>query len=599
MLTKLSLNGIKSRFKEYVVLFSGLIMASAIFYMFEALATNKSFVKANSIISMASIVFQFGSVLLGIIAFVYVLYANTFLMSMRQRDYGTFMMLGAKRHKISQLIFAETFLIGFGSTVIGILIGTGLTAGLSGLLLKQMDITVAHFHAFYLPAVGVTMLFFAVLFLLAALLNCRKLLKTPLLQLLHDDKQPTRVQKAGRGQVIKSILGLVLVAIGYYAMAHLEQLQINAIPIALVTIVFGTYFLFDAVFISLLQLLKRNPTFAFHRLNDFTLAQLNFRIRSYTKVLSMVAILFAMALGAITVGIGYQREIPLVTKTVSAYDVLVQNPTAQEKKLLNQMKLSQDLTLSYKTDAKNVYFDQNDLDAQTVETMYHAKNQYNQTHVQSTTTAELQKNPGLLSEFAGAVNSNKMPQIVSHAQFQKMTAPTETVRAVHSQNFNQSLPTLKQIQKLQVAQLPAGMNAFQMGGRLSSYQTAKALFGGMEFMGLFLGIAFLAMLASCLMFKILSGAANDKQRYQMLAKIGTRRSWLQHSIRVEILTLFALPGIAGIIHVLFGLQMFTLIMDAPYADLWIPFSLFIVLYALYYILTVVLYQRIVLPKQHD
>lgn len=32
-------------------------------------------------------------------------------------------------------------------------------------------------------------------------------------------------------------------------------------------------------------------------------------------------------------------------------------------------------------------------------------------------------------------------------------------------------------------------------------------------MGFFLGIAFLAMMASCLMFKILSGATRDKDRY--------------------------------------------------------------------------------------
>ena len=41
MLWKLSLTGIKSRFKDYLVLFSGLTFASAIFYMFMTLATNQ------------------------------------------------------------------------------------------------------------------------------------------------------------------------------------------------------------------------------------------------------------------------------------------------------------------------------------------------------------------------------------------------------------------------------------------------------------------------------------------------------------------------------------------------------------------------------
>ena len=122
------------------------------------------------------------------------------------------------------------------------------------------------------------------------------------------------------------------------------------------------------------------------------------------------------------------------------------------------------------------------------------------------------------------------------------------------------------------------------------------MFSGLEFMGFFLGIAFLAMLASCLMFKILSGAASDVKRYTMLAKIGTRHNLLQQSIAKEIGVLFLLPGIVGVIHVLFGLQLFKLIMIDPYNDLWIPFSIFIILYAIYYLLTTWLYKGIVLKE---
>ena len=43
MLRKLALGGIRSRFRDYAVLFSGLVIASAVFYMFMALATNTKF----------------------------------------------------------------------------------------------------------------------------------------------------------------------------------------------------------------------------------------------------------------------------------------------------------------------------------------------------------------------------------------------------------------------------------------------------------------------------------------------------------------------------------------------------------------------------
>ena len=95
MLWKLSLTGIKSRFKDYLVLFSGLTFASASFYMFMTLATNPAFLKGSLSISFKTtqIVFSFGMALLSIITFVYIVYANSFLLSMRQKDYGMYMML--------------------------------------------------------------------------------------------------------------------------------------------------------------------------------------------------------------------------------------------------------------------------------------------------------------------------------------------------------------------------------------------------------------------------------------------------------------------------------------------------------------------------
>jgi putative ABC transport system permease protein len=66
------------------------------------------------------------------------------------------------------------------------------------------------------------------------------------------------------------------------------------------------------------------------------------------------------------------------------------------------------------------------------------------------------------------------------------------------------------------------------------------------------------MLVSCLMFKILSGAAIDQSRYQILRKIGAKVHVMQQSIGIEIGVLFVLPAFLGIIHVLFGLRMFGL-----------------------------------------
>lgn len=147
MLLKLSLTGIKGRLRDYVVLFSGLVVASGIFYMFEGLATNEAFLKNNSMINSVVMIFHLGTVLLSIITFVYILYANSFLMSMRQKDYAMFMMLGAKGRKIAQLIFIETFVVGVGATLVGVILGIGLSGVVQQLLVKQLEIKITHFMA--------------------------------------------------------------------------------------------------------------------------------------------------------------------------------------------------------------------------------------------------------------------------------------------------------------------------------------------------------------------------------------------------------------------------------------------------------------------
>jgi len=165
-------------------------------------------------------------------------------------------------------------------------------------------------------------------------------------------------------------------------------------------------------------------------------------------------------------------------------------------------------------------------------------------------------------------------------------------------NFDQDYPTILKLQKQQLKENSA-YEYIYTSSKAGSYQLIKNFSSGFEFMGFFLGIAFLTMLASTLMFKVLSGAASDKVRYQMLFEIGTRVKVLRQSIRNEIGVLFLLPGILGVIDVLFGLRLFKLLLPHPYQNLWIPFTIFIVLYLIYYLLTVKLYEKIVLVREQN
>ena len=208
MIWKLSLTGIKSRFKDYTVLFSGLVVASTIFYMFLSLAINPGFMSkdVNAPGQYLSFIFGFGIVLLAIITFVYLVYANSFLLSMRQHDYGMFMMLGAKSSKLGLLIFCETLLTGILAAILGIIVGLGLTALVSKLLISSLDLHITHFQIILPNAILWTLIFFVVVFFLAALRNVHKLVRSKVIDLLLESQKPIKIASTTRKPFLRLIL---------------------------------------------------------------------------------------------------------------------------------------------------------------------------------------------------------------------------------------------------------------------------------------------------------------------------------------------------------------------------------------------------------
>ncbi|PAB55357.1 ABC transporter [Lactobacillus johnsonii] len=621
MLWKLSLTGIKSRFKDYLVLFSGLTFASAIFYMFMTLATNPAFLKGSLSIAfkITQIVFSFGIALLSIITFVYIVYANSFLLSMRQKDYGMYMMLGARTSKIGRLIFAETLVVGLLATLLGTVLGVGLTQGVSSVLISQLGLQIHKFVGFYLPALLWTIAFFAILFFLAAFWNRHKLVKSNVINLLHEDQKPVKLHRNKLWKFIEAILGIALLAIGYWAMMHAAKLGTKTIPIAFFTIVFGSYFTFDSFFTAIIDLLRKNLAYKYKKLLSFTLGQLKFRLSDYTRILSTVSLLFALALGAITVGLNFNNMTEQSMQS-TYYDVVLYG---HNKKVDNQLKkvsvksttpFDYKMVVEGKGKEKNrvLYISENQLENNKIMYQrYSRKNGMNHYDTRRITVNDLKNKKSSpvndaeyqlmsLTPYAGA-----QVKVVSQNQYNQVNAKENKIELLRVNNFRSNFNNVEKLQNLSATQMMSSpkvdkdaINVNLSNSKSAQYRLVSSMTSGFEFMGFFLGLAFLAMLASTLMFKVLSGANSDKPRYQMLWKVGTRKSLLKASIAKEIGILFALPAALGVVDVLFGLQLFKSILGMnTYDKLWIPFTIFGVLYVLYYLLTVVLYQHIVLQKE--
>ncbi|OQR53463.1 FtsX-like permease family protein [Bacillus sp. CDB3] len=611
MLFKLSMSGLKSKLQDYIVLLVGLVVSISTFYMFQTLALNKAFLESNSTIKDIGFVFHIGSVLLAIITFFYVLYANSFLISLRQKEFGMYMMLGAKKHKVTLLMFMETIVLGAASLVIGIAVGVGFAEGIGQLLMKQLEFTGDGYKSFYIPSMTVTCIFFFVLFVLSASMNSIKLARISVLQLVHADTQTEHVVVKRKRTAVVALLGIILLGIGYASLIYIHKLQMMGFAIGLLASTVGTYMLFGSFLPVMIKKLKSNKKRSEKGLNAFTFAQLNFRINSLAKVLATVAMLVALGAGGISSGMAFKNNVIPMVDNIKIYDSVVHNPTAEEKKILSGISFKEKLEYRYKVDDKYVYYIKEDLEknrplvkgwgiekAKKVSEELPIGSFSRKMSEKDENTKELSKQ--WIDAFRTIQPDYMYPdhemKIIDQKMYDGMTGKESIVFIGKTDNFKSYLKEWKKLDELQLA-TSKNVKSEELNSKYQLYNVIYGSFSGIMFMGFFVGIAFLAMMASCLMFKVLSGASKDITRYQMLRKIGVRRELLTKSIYKELFFVFLFPAIVGIAHILVGMNMFGALLMDPYFRIWVPIVIFVVIYSIYYFITVQLYKRIVLPKE--
>lgn len=521
-------------------------------------------------------------------------------------------------------MFMETLIIGAIALVIGTVLGVGLAGGVGKLLMNQLDFTGNGYHALYVPSMTVTCIFFFILFILAAFINGIKLSRSSVLHLVHADTQIEHVVVKGKMVGVVAFLAIVLLGTGYATMIYMqklykEHLQMNGMIVALITIVLGTYMLFTSVLPFIIQKIKSYEKQNTKGLNSFTFAQLNFRINSLTKMLATAAMLIALGAGAISGGMAFKNNVMKTIDQMEIYDVVIHNATAEENNILSSITFKEKIEYHYKVDDKFIYYLKEDLEKN--RPLVKANDNKSDIGVVKRISEELPAGavslrseetmehivqmPKEWGSFLFNIhlpffNPNHSIKIADRKMYDSIKSEEETTLIGKSDNFVTYTKEWKKIDELQMVKYKnkiANLTNDMLRSKYKIYYEFYSIASGTIFMGFFLGIAFLAMMASCLMFKILSGATKDITRYNMLYKIGVRRELLTRSIYKELFLVFLFPGIVGIVHVLVGMNLFSFILLDPYFRIWAPVLIFIVIYSIYYLITVKLYKRIVLPTR--
>lgn len=103
--------------------------------------------------------------------------------------------------------------------------------------------------------------------------------------------------------------------------------------------------------------------------------------------------------------------------------------------------------------------------------------------------------------------------------------------------------------------------SYSINSKLDIYEASIGLGALVTFIGLYLGIIFLMSSAAILALKELSESSDNKERYQMLRKIGTDEKMINQALFRQIAIFFMFPLILSIIHSIFGIMFCNYILE--------------------------------------
>ena len=152
-------------------------------------------------------------------------------------------------------------------------------------------------------------------------------------------------------------------------------------------------------------------------------------------------------------------------------------------------------------------------------------------------------------------------------------------------------------QKEALEQIPDGTMESRMLSRSSFYE----LYGGLFFIGIYLGSMFIMATVLIIYYKQISEGYDDRERYQIMQKVGMSKKEVKRSIRSQVLSVFFLPLVVAVIHVAVAFKVMTKILgvlNLTNVSLFavctiITIAVFAVFYIIVYSITAKEYYRIV------
>ncbi len=196
-LSKLSLRNAQRQARDYLVYFVTVVMAAALLYSFNGLVFSQEIITLSKGISVLPLMIVLASVVVVCVFGWLVAYATRFMLLRRGRELGLYLLIGLENRQLARLFFLENLAVGGCALVLGTALGGLLYQAFRAIVLALFGLPYAFSFGFSLPALGLTVLYFALIYLFALRRSRKYIRRANIHDLLYVDR-------ANEGMVIQT-----------------------------------------------------------------------------------------------------------------------------------------------------------------------------------------------------------------------------------------------------------------------------------------------------------------------------------------------------------------------------------------------------------
>lgn len=640
---RLAFNNIKKNAKVYIPYILTSIFTIALFYIMLSLSNNPGLDKTLGGSSLITMLF-FGVVVIAIFSAIFLFYTNSFLIRRRKKEIALYNILGMEKRHISKMLSYEAIITTLFSLSIGIVLGMILSKLLFLLLLNIINIDTTLTFSISISGIYITCLLFSAIFLITLLSTILQIHIVNPIELLSGSKSG---EKEPKSRWIFTTIGLLTLLAGYYISLTITS-PLDALGmffVAVILVIIGTYSLFVSGSITILKLLKKNKRI-YYRTKYFTaISGMLYRMKQNAVGLANICILSTCVIVILSTTISLYAGIEDSLKTRYVYDIIVEvdqiepstnieaiyQEEVQEYQVSTKDVTQYQDTIIYSNKKDNTFSSSGAFYSGTAIIHLQTLDQYNQMNNknmvlgnnevlaykvndafksktvtlmnQKYTTKEIEK-PNMLFDVQNLID-NYLFVLPNQTAYDSIVANTPECSTpyIFAFNFASDQRTENDISFIKDfnSRVEAEVSTSDVGARELSRDDFQAMYGGMFFLGIFLGILFLMIVSLIIYYKQISEGYEDVDRYKIMQKVGMSKKEVKTSINLQILLVFFLPLLVSIVHFSFAFGIITKLLsllNLTNVSLFMVSScativIFALLYSTVYYITSKLYYRIV------